>query len=251
MRIRAGIATACAAAAVASGGAAAQSTVPRIGPRISGYVTVMSDYRNRGLSQSGGDPAVLLGADYQHGSGFFAGARAANVEYAVPAPDGSARHAEAALYAGYSRRFRRWSVTGSVGRYTYPGSDYDWDYGEVGASIGFRDRVFLTASWTDDFFNVGAHALSHELAVALPVGAGFEVGAGIGRFRSSGIDVDYTHWNAGASKRIGRFGIDLRYYDSSHDAGRYGTVQPRRMLPGAPSDGEWVLSVSRGFDAGS
>jgi hypothetical protein len=37
------------------------------------YATLTSDYRERGLSQSGGDPALLLGLDYQQRAGFSPG----------------------------------------------------------------------------------------------------------------------------------------------------------------------------------
>lgn len=266
-------ASALAAAATCLPESAAQPQPVGAGGRISGYVTLMSDYRNRGLSQSAGEPALQIGADYQHRSGFFAGGRAVNVEYDLPR-SGPETHAEAVIYAGYNRRVDRWSLTGSLGRYAYPGSDYDWDYGEAGASVGYRDRVFLTASYSDDFFGLGAAAWNRELSFAHPLGSGFEIGAGIGRFRASSIGVDYTHWNVGASKRVAGFGIDLRYYDTSLDpatdaADRYdsasgGSVWRDDGLPhgytaagpaaippgGSESGGRWVLSVSYGIDGG-
>lgn len=239
--------------------------------QVSGYVTVTSDYRNRGLSQSRGDPSLQLGGDYQHPSGFFGGGRAATVEYAVPgaARAASSTQTEVALYAGFNRRVGVWSLAASLGRYLYsagdsgdyapadpdapahaPDYDYDYDYGELSGSVGFRNRYFLTASYVDDFFGSGASALNHEIGLALPVAADFELGAGIGRFESSGLDVDFTHWHIGASRVFGRLGLDLRFYDNSHTGGYYAghgrAVGPLR----ASTPDTWVLSLSYGFDAG-
>jgi len=237
--------------AVSQGTIAAPAETPS---RLSGYVTLTSDYRARGISQSRGEPSLQVGTDYQHRSGFFTGGRAASVEYRAPRPDAAAAsHGEVSVYAGYGRRFGRWSLNGSIGRYAYPGSDYDWDYDSVGGSVGFRDRLFLTTAYSDDFFGTGAAATDHEIAIALPVAGGFEIGAGIGRFRASDLGVGYTHWNLGASRLFGRTGVDVRYYDNGYDGPRYEdydhSARPPRALPGTPSAGEWVLTVSYGFSA--
>jgi uncharacterized protein (TIGR02001 family) len=244
------IATCCVGLPALAFAVAPDAAAQAAGSKISGYVTVTSDYRNRGLSQSLGEPSLQFGGDFQHATGFFAGGRAATVEYAAAAPRGSSRHGEATLYAGYSRRVGTWSLVGSLGRYTYPGSDFDYDYSELSGSVGFRNRVFVAASYTGDFLNRGVAALNHELGIALPLGAGFEIGAGLGRFRSSGLDVDYTHWNFGASKLVARFGIDVRYYDNSHSVRYYENMPGARVPLGAPVPGEWVLSVSYGFNPG-
>jgi len=207
-------------------------------PIVSGYVTVTSDYRHRGLSESSGDPSIQAGADYQHASGFFAGAWAARIDYAQPADDSSTRF-KIGYYLGASKRIGRWSWTATAVRYTYPGLAYDYDYNELSATAGFRDRVFVTAAYIDGLFANDASAFYSEIGGALPLPGGLEVGATLGRLASSARELEYTHWNVGLSKTFARrVGVDLRY----HDGSRY--LSNAIATTNADS---WVLSASYGF----
>ncbi len=73
-------------ALVAAGAARAQDPVSG----LSGYFTLGSGYWKHGLSQSDG-PSLQLGIDYQHYTGFFAYARAMNVDYPQESPVPTAR----------------------------------------------------------------------------------------------------------------------------------------------------------------
>jgi uncharacterized protein (TIGR02001 family) len=206
-------------------------------PLVSGYVTVTSDYRHRGISESGGESSIHVGADYQHANGFFAGAWAAQVDYSRSAE--SATRFKIGYYAGFSKRIARWSLAAAAVRYTYPGLAYDYDYNELSTTAGFRDRVFFTAAYIDDLLARGSSALYSEVGTALPLPHGMELGATIGRLASSDRRLEYTHWNLGLSKTFARrIGIDLRYYDGH----RY--LLNRIATASADS---WVLSASYGF----
>src|SRR5690606_18975431 len=106
-------------------------------------------------------------------------------------------------------------------------------------TAGFRDRVFFTAAYIDDYLARGASALYSEIGTALPLPHGVEIGATIGRLSSSDSRLEYTHWNLGFSKTFARrIGVDLRYYDGD------------RYLPSpiaTASADSWVLSASYGF----
>ena len=214
-------------ALVAAGSAHAQDPVSG----LSGYLTLGSGYWKHGLSQSDG-PSLQLGIDYQHYTGFFAYARALNVDY----PQNLAyeeRDVETSAYVGYHDRGDRWSWTASLGRYVYPDSD-GYDYGEWSASVGYRDRIFYTASYNDEYYARGGSALNQEVSVAFPLSANFEIGGAVGYFDiAAGPKI--THWNVGASKLVGRMAIDLRYYDGNYDWRNY---------LGDPSAENFVLSVS-------
>ena len=214
--------------ALASTGAArAQDPESELG----GYVTLSSGYWKHGLSQIDG-ASLQLGIDYQHYTGVFAYARAMNVEYPQNLP-GQARDIETSAYVGYHDRGDRWSWTVSVGRYVYPDAS-DYNYGEWSGSVGFRDRVFYTASYNDEYYARGTPALNQEVSVAFPLPGNFEVGGAVGYFDiSQGAEI--THWNVGASKLLGRMAIDLRYYD--------GNYYYRNYL-GDPRATNFVLSVS-------
>jgi uncharacterized protein (TIGR02001 family) len=214
-------------AIVATGAARPQAAVSD----LSGYLTLGSGYWRHGLSQVDG-ASLQLGIDYQHYTGFFAYGRAMNVEYPQNLP-GQSRDVEASAYVGYHDRGDRWSWTVSVGRYVYPDSE-GYDYDEWSASVGFRDRVFYTASYNPEYYARGASALNQEVSIAFPLPGNFEVGGTVGYF-----DIDYgpeiTHWNVGASKLLGRMAVDLRYYD--------GNYRWRNYL-GDPKAQNYVLSVS-------
>jgi len=214
-------------ALMGSGAASAQDPVSE----LSGYVTLSSGYWKHGLAHNDG-ASLQLGIDYQHYTGFFAYARAMNVDYPQNLP-GQARDVETSAYVGYHRRRAQWSLTASLGTYIYPGAD-DYDYDEVSASVGFRDRVFYTASYNEEYYAGRSSALNQEVSVAFPLPAEIEIGGAVGYFdMSAGSNI--THWNVGVSKLVGRTALDLRYYDGNYE---------RRNFLGDPDADHYVLSVS-------
>lgn len=200
---------------------------------FSGYVTAGSGYWKHGLAQTEG-PSLQLGVDYQHHTGLFAYARAMNVEYPEDYP-GQARDVEASAYVGYhGRRRESWSWTASYGRYVYPDAAA-YDYDELSVSVGFRDRVFYTASYNDDYYVRSWSALNQEVAVVFPLRGDVEIGGAVGYFDVGGAGPEIAHWNVGASKLIGGIALDLRYYDGNYEWRNY---------LGDPDANHYVLSVS-------
>jgi uncharacterized protein (TIGR02001 family) len=189
------VAPAWVALVVALFGSAARAQSPV--SELNGYVTLSNGYWKHGLAQNDG-ATLQLGVDYQHYSGFFAYARATNVDY--PQDLGSARDVEASAYVGYHDRHERWSWTASVGRYLYPGAD-GYDYGEVSASFGFRDRVFYTVSYNEEYYVRSEQALNQEISVAFPLPREFEVGGAIGYFDAGGGFPDSRISTTGTSAR--------------------------------------------------
>lgn len=213
---------------VAAGTACAQDAVSE----LNGYVTVSSGYWRHGLAQTD-SASVQLGIDYQHYTGFFAYARAMNVDY-PQSYTGQRREVETSAYVGYHKRHPRWSWTTSLGRYLYPGTD-GYEYGEISASVGFRDRVFYAVSYNDEYYSTGASALNQELSVSFPLPRNIEVGGAIGYFDMSDGAAEIEHWNLGVSKLVGRIALDLRYYDSDYSWRNY---------LGDPHADRYVLSAS-------
>jgi uncharacterized protein (TIGR02001 family) len=197
---------------------------------LSGYVTLGSGYWRYGLAHTDGT-SLQLALDYQHHTGLFAYARAMNVSYPQNLPY-QERDVETSAYVGFHERGERWSWTVSGGYYWYPGAD-DYDYDEWSASVGFRDRVFYTASYNSEFYS-GTSALNQEVAVAVPLPRNFELGGAVGYFDVGG-GPEITHWNVGASKLVGPLAIDLRYYDGNYTS---------RSYLGDPAADQYVLSFS-------
>lgn len=101
---------------------------------VSANVALTTDYRFRGVSLSGGDPALQGGFDVAHDSGFYIGTWASSI-------DGGAAYGDLELdiYAGWSGNLSdAVSVDIGVLYYIYPTEDLglDTDYIEPYASVG-------------------------------------------------------------------------------------------------------------------
>jgi len=203
------------------------------------YLTATTDYFSRGFSQSDGDAAVQIGVDYLHRSGFFVGAWASNVDYATESSRAKPRRLELDYYLGFNRQRDDLSWTLSFARYVYPDISVSYDYSEISGNVEFGEHLTFGMSYTDSLLAVGQSALNAELGGMLVLPWDMELGATLGRFESDDLqDGGYTHWNIGLSKLVGRFGLDLRYYDTRFDANTH---------LGSPADRQWVLSASYGF----
>ena len=218
------------AAFAVAGAAAAQDAVPN----LNGYVTLGNGYWKHGLSQNDGLSAQL-GIDYQHHSGFFVGAWATNVEFARDYSAEQPRDLETNAYVGYHRRNPSWSWTLGLGRYDYPGTALDYAYDELNATVGFRERVFYTASYSDEYYGTPRSSLNQELSFSFPLRGNVELGAAVGQFTVEQGGPDITHWNVGVSKLVRRVAVDLRYYNGDYERANY---------YGDPDANHYVLSVS-------
>lgn len=101
---------------------------------ISANVALTTDYRFRGVSLSGGDPAIQGGFDVAHDSGFYVGTWASSIKGGPAYGD-----LEFDIYAGWSGNLTdAVSVDVGVLYYLYPTEDLglDTDYIEPYASIG-------------------------------------------------------------------------------------------------------------------
>lgn len=206
-------------------------------PEVNVYLTVATGYWDRGLSHNPAGAVLQAGAEYRHSSGLFAGGSVVDVDYATTASS-RRRELQVDAYVGYHRRNAVWSWTVALGRYLYPDSDSGYDYNELAASVGFRDRLFFTTSYSSDFYSLRRPAWNSELALTVPLPADFEVSAAVGRFDlDQRYAIEYTHWNAGVSRVVRRVAIDARYYRSNYYA----------ATPLGDPANEYVLSVSYAF----
>jgi uncharacterized protein (TIGR02001 family) len=219
----------------ASGLATAQDS-----PSLNGYVTLANGYWSRGLSQNDG-LSVQLGVDYQEKHGWFVGAWAANVDYEAEKYWDEPRKIESEVYGGYHRRNEDWSWTLMLGRYFYPDTSISYDWSELSATVGYRDRIYYTAAYTDRYYGIWRTSLSQELSFAVPLRGNFEIGGTLGHVNIENAPIDYTHWNLGVSKVVRHVVIDLRYYESGYDYVGF---------LGDPYGPQYVLSVSYALRGG-
>lgn len=149
---------AVAAASALPSVAGAQSAAPAASP-LTGNVTVTSDYRFRGLSQTYKQPAVQGGIDWAHSSGFYLGNWNSSVS-GNQFPNGAGLEMD--FYGGYKFPVGG-DVTVDVGAlyYYYPGAFYNGFSGKpkldnfelyAGAVFGpFSGKIFYAVS---DFFGL-------------------------------------------------------------------------------------------------
>lgn len=200
-------ATLLAGCALAATPALADETDPPSDVTVTGSVALVTDYRFRGLSLSGGDFAVQGSVNVNHSSGFYAGAWASSLEDSPVYGN-----AELDVYAGWTGEIAS-GVTADVGLlyYVYPNGNvgdanvfepYASISGSLGPatakvgvayawkqdSLGGDDNLYLYTDWTLGVPNtpvsVAAHlgytdgALSPKVLTAAGTGGGWDYSLG-------------------------------------------------------------------------
>lgn len=98
---------------------------------VSGQIQIVSDYRYRGLSRSGGDFAAQAALDIDHVSGFYTGVWLSSVDETPFCAD-----AEVDIYAGWSPQVGSvLTVDAGLRYYLFAGSVEDADFFEPYASL--------------------------------------------------------------------------------------------------------------------
>jgi uncharacterized protein (TIGR02001 family) len=187
------------------------------GLTVSGNVAVVSDYRFRGVSLSGGDPAIQGGVDIAHDSGFYVGTWGSSIQGGGPAGE-----LELDVYGGWSGEVTS-GVTVDVGLlyYLYPagddigGVDFPTDYFEPYASVstslgpvsatlgaayafeqsalGDNDNLYVYTDW-----NLGVP----NTPVTLNAHLGYTDGALAPAYLAGSTDDSGLDWSVGASMPV-------------------------------------------------
>jgi len=183
---------------------------------ISANVTLASDYIFRGISQTGGDPAIQGGLDYTHSSGFYLGTWASNVGWIEDFQGYDRGNMEIDLYGGFRGNIGATDFTFDVGaiQYWYPGdrngatnADTTEIYGGLGWKwFGVKYSYYLS----DEVFGFADADGSYYLALtgSLPVGeTGLTLGASWGTFTFENNPAqDYDDWSISATYDMGKLG---------------------------------------------
>jgi uncharacterized protein (TIGR02001 family) len=228
--------------------AAAQPASP-----FSGNVTLATDYRFRGLSQTmsdgpldanDGGPTFQGGFDYSHASGVYLGNWNSNVSSALY-PNANL---EMDFYGGWKTTFGNLGADLGIIYYSYPGSLPKIDNTEiyVGGSWRFLSAKYFHA--VSDFFSVPGTKNSYYLDLngTFDLGNGWGVVAHIGQQKVKGIsDADYTDWKLGATKDIGGYVVGLAYVDTNAKDSAYTFSDARKTMN--IGDATVVLSVTKTF----
>ncbi|MGK2951118.1 MAG: TorF family putative porin [Thiobacillus sp.] len=202
---------------------------------LSANVGMYSDYVFRGISQTGGDPAVQGGLDYSHSSGFYLGTWGSNVGWIEDFQGYDSGNVEIDLYGGFRGDIGSTGLTFDVGaiKYMFPGDDggaTKADTTEIYGALGWK---WFTAKYSyyvsDEVFGF-ANADGSDylgLSASLPVGeTGLTLGASWGTFSFENNDAqDYEDWSVSAAYDMGKLSsvtsgvtVGLKYSDTDADS---------------------------------
>jgi uncharacterized protein (TIGR02001 family) len=209
--------------------------------RWSASVTLVSDYRSRGISESWGEAALQGLVGYEHPSGWYAELESSQVS-SVLYPGANV---ELDFVAGYGHKFANgMGINTGLVRYTYPGSE-----GHDGASgyFGISWRA-LTVRYTRWILGGVRGSEYLEVNAVFDLGGDWKLGlhAGTRTFRDE-PEAGYSDWRASLAKAFGKTTVGIFYTNTDADRELYSVHDASgtrvRQIAGPAS----VAWISRSF----
>jgi uncharacterized protein (TIGR02001 family) len=257
------------AALAAPGVALAADAAPA--PAVTANVALVTNYLYRGISQTGGKPAIQGGFDYAHASGFYAGVWGSNVSWIGPELGASSSSLELDTYLGFKNSFAT-DFSYDVGflRYNYPGvypnpiaTGYaKADTNEIYGLIGWKWVTLKYSRALGDTFGVkDASGTSYiDLSASYTLeGSGVTLGAHYGKQTFKGTSADalkaansdptYSDYKLSVSKDFSGYVWGLAYSSTNAKKG-IGQFYNVGQADGSRTDlgkGTAVLSVTHSF----
>jgi uncharacterized protein (TIGR02001 family) len=206
------------------------------GITFSPSVTLVSDYRFRGISLSGKDPAIQGGLEAS-ANGFYAGVWASNIALYA------GTHVELDVYGGWRGEVAGLNLDVGATNYLYPGGTggkYSEFAGSVGKTIGPLDMkvgiAYAPAQkniGSDNFYAYGqARAGIPGTPVTLSANLGHESGS------LAGPNGKKWDWSVGGEAVFKKFTLGLKYVDTNIN---------RAIDPGKTAQSGVVVSLGWAF----
>lgn len=239
-----------------------------LGGKFSTWVEFASDYVFRGESETndGKIPSLKASITWTHSSGVYLGYYGANNLFPGDDAEGNNPHINAIWgpsigYATKDIGDTGINYNGMLFQYIYPG-DRDSNYLEMFNYIDkqfgrFNLKLEYSPTLTDWFGvkNLQSHNVAIHPSYLLPYGFTLSGGVGKQMFDNSGPsldangngkeELDWWHWNIGASRNVFGFNVDLRYHDTDIKKGKhdfYGFDNNHQIV-----DKRYMISVSKSF----
>lgn len=193
---------------------AAAATPPP--PPVTGNMTLVTEYRFRGIDQTFGKPAIQGGFDYSHESGVYLGNWNSNVSQGAGYVGGNI---EMDFYGGWKKAFGDFGLDLGAIYYYYPGSDATFlgnpNSTKTNSGTVSNTEVYVGLSWKWISFK-WSHAISDyfmvpdtsgtdyfDLSASYDLGSGWGVNGHVGQLKVKGFsDADYTDYKLGVTKDI-------------------------------------------------
>jgi uncharacterized protein (TIGR02001 family) len=212
----------------------ASMATPLMAAPLSGNAAVTTNYIFRGLSQSGGNPAVQAGLDYDLGAflpGLAVGTWASSIDFGNTAGGDPLAPMEWDIYGSYTGSITdafSWSV-GTIG-YLYPstasGNDFNWV--ELWGGLAYNFGMFSVTGklyYSPDYVALGTHELYYTAGVSVPLGDILSFNASVGHtdLENSVFPVikDYTDWNLNVAATMDNFTLTVGYTGTDGLNGAY------------------------------
>ena len=223
--------------------AQAAAAAPASPHTFSGNVSLVSDYKFRGISQTFAKPAIQGGVDYSHANGIYLGNWNSAINEGAGFP---AANLEMDFYGGWKKAWGDWGLDIGAIYYYYPGSDANALTGTSAAFTNPRDatrthtgsvsntEIYIGGSWkwislkyyhaTSDYFSLAGTKGSNylDLSGTYDLGNGWGVTGHIGAFRlknwstgAVGTDANYTDWKLGVTKDLNGWILGAAYVDTN------------------------------------
>lgn len=215
------LAAALAASALVAAPAFAQDA-PADGFTVTGNVGGVSDYRFRGVSQTGEDFAVQGSINLNHSSGFYVGTWASNVD--------GFNGSEVDVYGGYTTTVGALTLDGGLYWYLYPATT-NTDYAEVYASVKGAvgpATVKVGVNYAPEQQAIGSEDnfyLYGDLSAGIPntpISLRAHLGRSIGDSALTFGGDDYWDYSVGADLTWKNLTFGVTYLDTDLKESRYG-----------------------------
>jgi len=209
--------------------------------QVSGTVSVVSDYRYRGVSLSDNEPAAQLGITYDDAQGWYAGAFVSTAESAYYQTQG----VQAIGFGGYAWRLSSGLTLEAGADYSVVTTSPRFDYPEIYAGFAFQNvsgRVY----YSPRYFGQDSSAVYGELNLVQPLRDDVHLVAHVGVLGShaknlygapSGPVVDGA---AGVSIVWNGFNLQVSWVGVNHASAAY-------AVTGVGNRNGVVASLSRSF----
>jgi uncharacterized protein (TIGR02001 family) len=202
-----------AAAGLAAPGIAAAQAAPAPSP-VTGNMSLVSEYRFRGIDQTFGKPALQGGFDYAHASGAYLGNWNSNVNEGAGFPGSNL---EMDFYGGWKKAFGDFGLDVGAIYYFYPGTDPKVDNKEIYLGGSWKTLSAKYFHSIDDYFSVPNTKNSWylDLSYTHDLGSGWGLVAHYGIFEFKNVSSgDYNDWKLGVTKDIGGWILGAAYVDT-------------------------------------
>ena len=213
---------------------------------ITANISLVTDYRYRGLAQTANKPAIQGGVDYAHESGFYAGNWNSTVSWVTDLKTGLANSVEMDFYAGVKKEvvegitldggllYYYYPTTGTLTAGSVSPNSMEAYLGATFKMVSVKYSYALT-----DLFATPNSKGSAYLDVGLNVDTGISgitINLHAGRQTIANTPLgDYTDWKIGATKDLGDgFSIAAAYIGTDAKSSFYtNTVTPELGKAGA------------------